>query len=157
MKVNKIYSIDANREKLGELNIGIGINLLKNFLRRIEKRLFILAVCWQYHNNEGDLREVEIFEKEKNLFAYPSPDMKYMVVLFDRNSEYYPYPNNLVVFYPNGKIKHIVGLPDLISKYAIINANNPMGVDKKGSFENVWWNKKDNEKIMTIAFCMGEY
>ena len=25
-----------------------------------------------------------------------------------------------------------------------------MGVDKKGSFENVWWNKKDNEKIMTI-------
>ena len=110
----------------------------------------IQGVYWEYNNIEGDLREVEIFEKEKTLFAYPSPDMKYMVVLFNRDSDYYPHPNNLVVFYPNGKVKQVIKVPKLISEKAIKNANNPFGEHKEGGFENVRWHKTGNKKVMVI-------
>ena len=154
MKINKVYSINNFRRKLGELTIGIAVDRFEKFSKENRKKAIYTSIstgiCWEYHNQEGDLREVEIFEDGKNLFAYPSPDIKYMIVLFDRNSEYYPHPKNLVVFYPNGKIKHIVGLPELISEYAIVNTNNPMGVDKSGYFKGMGWLEKNEKVIMKV-------
>ncbi|WP_209400511.1 hypothetical protein [Pseudozobellia sp. WGM2] len=110
----------------------------------------IQGVSWEYQKENGDLNKVEIFEKENNLFAYPSPNMKYMVVLFDRKSEYHTHPNNLVVFYANGEEKQVISVPELISDQARKNALNPFGEDKEGSFENIWWYKKENEKKMAV-------
>ena len=154
MKIKKVYSIDNKGSRLGMLNMGVGADLFENFSKENRKKTIYSSiptgVCWEYLNEKGDLREVEVFEKGKNLFAYPSPDMKYMVVKFSMDSEYYPHPNNLVVFYPNGKIKHIIGLPELISDYAITNRENPMGEVKEGYFSNIGWSKKSGKIIMKV-------
>ena len=153
MRIEKIFYID-DKKKLGDITLGIAVDMWSKFSNENYKRLMkykaSIGVCWEYHNKEGDLSEVDIFEEGKSLFAYPSPDMKYMVVKFSMDSEYCPHPNNLVVFYPNGKIKHIIGLPELISDYAITNRQNPMGEVKEGYFSGIGWSKRDEKIIMKV-------
>ena len=100
------------------------------------------GISWEYNSPEKDLKEVSLIENEKKIIGYPSPDMKYMVVLFHRNSKFYLHPNNLVVFYPNGEIKQVIKVPELVSDKAIKNAQNPFGEHKEGGFENIRWHKK---------------
>ncbi|MDO6515847.1 hypothetical protein [Zobellia uliginosa] len=141
------------RDLIHEVNLDLGLYIESINVNKVESsvlRNYNHGISWKYQTVEKDLLEIKLMEKEKRILAYPSPDMKYMVVLFDRNSQYHPHPNNLVVFYANGEEKQVVKVPELISDRAIKNSNNPFGVDKEGSFENIWWHKKENEKKMAV-------
>lgn len=158
MKIGKVFTIDSQKNKLGELSVGVGIDIFKNFSRENRKKSIYTSIptgfCWEYHTAKGDLHEVEIFEDNKNIFAYPSPNMDLMIVLFDYNSNHYPHPNNLVVFEPNGKVKHIVSVPKLLSEEAKRNADNPFGERKEGVFYKIGW-IEEKDLIMYVNIDFG--
>ena len=69
MKINKVFHIDNEKNILGELKLGIAVDRWGNFTNENYKKLMkhkaSIGICWEYHNQERDLREQEALKADR--------------------------------------------------------------------------------------------
>jgi len=87
---------------------------------------------------------IQLFETNSRIMAYPSPDFKFVVALYDGyNSTKFPAPSNVVVYNENGTIHKIISCP-------ILKTPDRDGKFVQGyKFNNIGWtnNKKGEVTI----------
>lgn len=95
------------------------------------------------------VRTVELHEDEETIFAYPTPDYKYIVAVYSGISRKFSMPNNAVVYNLDGSIHKVLAPPKLINEHW--NGNSKPGK----CFFSVSWDVKDGEKILCLHIAAG--
>ena len=80
---------------------------------------------WEYINNrpqgirwEFAGEEKKIFDKRYDIFGLPTPDFKYVVVIYPPDHEVYVEPGNAAVYNADGSVHLQLKVPKLISPLA---------------------------------------
>jgi hypothetical protein len=101
------------------------------------------AVRW------GNAPFVELLEEGVTIRAYPSPDFKFIVAVYDYNSRQFPPPNNAVVYAIDGTIHKVISTP-------LLGRPDTSGSFQKAyGFNNVGW-KRNNEGQLALCLWIRE-
>jgi hypothetical protein len=93
------------------------------------------GVRWLYEN-----KTIELYEEGGAIIAYPSPDYKYIIAVYDHGSKLFPKPDNCVVYNLDGSIHKRIASPLLFKPYSS---------QKRGDyFYTVGWAKKGDEVVV---------
>ena len=100
------------------------------------------GVRWQYEN-----KTIELYEEGVKIIAYPSPDYRYIIVIYGYGSKLFPRPDNCVVYNLDGSIHKRISAPLLFKPY---------GKNKRGEyFYTVGWAKKGDEIVVELWVSDG--
>jgi hypothetical protein len=100
------------------------------------------GVRWQYGN-----KTIELYEEGLTVIAYPSPDYRYIIAIYDHRSKLFPKPDNCVVYNLDGSIHKKISTPLSF----VPNSKN-----KRGEyFYSVGWGKKGDEVAVELLVSDG--
>lgn len=106
---------------------------------------------WRYKG-----KEVKMIRTGTRFFGHPSPDMRYVIVIYPVDDKKFPAPSNAVIYNPTGSIHRRLKMPGLISYYAkVARSRDRSNENSEKRFDNVFWTRLDNGEIgsaMTIGF-----
>lgn len=124
------------------------------------------GVSWVFNS-----RQVVVKNDNVDIFAYPSVDKNYMIVVYEGENESFSPPNNAVIYNLDGSIYKVLKIPELISPKILEkikeekHSNPPVEDNRYGhygqglQFAGFSWDKdKDGNLINTISIkYTGEY
>jgi hypothetical protein len=100
------------------------------------------GVRWQYENET-----IELYEEGVKINAYPSPDYRFIIAVYDHKSKLFPKPDNCVVYNLDGSIHKKISTPFFFE---------PCGDKKKGEyFYSVGWEKKGDKIVLSLFVSDG--
>ncbi len=124
------------------------------------------GISWK-HNSEN----IILIDEKVDLFGYPSIDQNFMVVIYEGQNDFFPPPNNAIVYNLDGSVHKVLKMPKLVSPRILENikkerhSNPPIEDNRYGhygmglKFRGFAWDKDiDGNLINTISIeYMGEY
>lgn len=91
----------------------VGKDIKEEFLKGKKQGIY-----WEYNN-----KEISISDENGSVEGFPLSNLQYIIAIF-KNSQTYPYPNNAVIFNPDGTLEKILTIPPFKSEIMIEEIEN---------------------------------
>lgn len=124
------------------------------------------GVSWIFNS-----QQVVVKNDNVDIFAYPSTDKNYMIVVYEGENNQFPMPNNAVIYNLDGSIHKVLKVPELVSPKILEkikeekHSNPPIEDNRYGNYGQglqfggfAWGKDEEGNLINTISIkYTGEY